>query len=219
MQLTILFLTWRAAMRAESIAMAATFAAMGAAQVALLASGFLNQGALDYAPIAQMFWLFAGAVTMPQQFEERPAIVADAAPRTVVPLRDRFPKRLRAIATFGRRAVVVDTAPVAPAPPIGDAEIDAALDRFHAHMRANLAVTDSRQPFALRDGDELLRRASRQLFMRLKRAMAAADADPTSAEKARRVVRDSADVAAMMLALSEKYGAVLRDETETESDA
>jgi hypothetical protein len=41
--------------------------------------------------------------------------------------------------------------------------------------------------------------------MELKRAMEAADADPSSAEKARKVVRDSADVAALMLALSEKY--------------
>jgi hypothetical protein len=205
MQFGILFLTWRAALRSSNLSVAATYAAMGAAQIALLASGALNQGALDYAPLAQMFWLFAGAVTMPKQFEDRPAIVAEAAPRTIVPLRDRFPKRLRAIAGFGRRAPAAEATTLAPPAPITEAEIDAALERFRAHLRANLTASADLRPFALRDGDELLKLASRKLFMELKRAMEAAEADPASAEKARKVVRDSADVAALMLALSEKY--------------
>jgi len=204
MQFGILFLTWRAALRSPNLSVAATYAAMGAAQLALLASGALNQGALDYAPLAQMFWLFAGTVTMPQQFDEKPAIVAQA-PKTVVPLRDRFPKRLRALPGFGKRTAVADATTLSPPAPITEAEIDAALDRFRAHLRANLAGSADLRPFALRDGDELLKLASRKLFMELKRAMAAADADPSSAEKARKVVRDSADVAALMLALSEKY--------------
>jgi hypothetical protein len=154
-----------------------------------------------------MFWLFAGAVTMPQRFEDAPAIVAKAPPAAVIPLRDRFPKRLRSIPGFGRRAAPA-AATLAPPKPIADVEIDAALDRFRAHMRATLKGSADQGPFALRDGDELLKIASRKLFTKLKSAMAAADADPASAEKARRVVDESADVAAIMLALSEKYGPV-----------
>jgi hypothetical protein len=208
MQLGILFLTLRAALKSHVGAVAATFSAMAAAQMALLVSGALNQGALDYAPLAQMFWLFSGAVTMPQRFEDAPAIVTKAPPTTVIPLRDRFPKRLRSIPGFGRRTATVEATTVTPPRPIADIEIDAALDRFRAHLRATLQDSADLGPFALRDGDELLKVASRKLFTKLKSAMAAADADPASAEKARRVVRESADVAAIMLALSEKYGRI-----------
>jgi hypothetical protein len=211
MQFGILFLTWRAALRSRDLGVSATFVAMGAAQVAMLTAGVLNQGSLDYAPMAQLLWLFSGAVTMPRQFEDPPAIVGKAAaPRRVVPLRDLFPRRLRALPGFGfGRRAGVETETVAPPRPISEAEIDAALDRFRAHLRANLTASAALGAFATRDGDELLKLASRKLFMELKKAMAAADADPGSAEKARRVVRESAEVGALMLALSEKYGSQL----------
>jgi hypothetical protein len=202
MQIGILVLTIRAARRAGSVGVSATFAAMGAAQIAMLVAGTLNQGSLDYAPVAQMFWLFAGAIAMPERLNDTPpAIVEPATPRTVVPLRERFPRRLRAIA--GGLHTAART--IVPARPISEAEIDAALDRFRAHMRANLTATSALGAFASRDTDELLRLASRKLFASLKKAIAEADADPVSAEKARRVVHESAEIASLMLALSEKY--------------
>jgi hypothetical protein len=204
MQIGIFVLTLRAAYKATSVGVCTTFAGMGAAQIALLAAGTLNQGSLDYAPLAQMFWLFAGAITMPERFDDAPpAIVAPAAPQRVIPLRERFPKRLRALA--GGLLPKPADAVREERRPITEAEIDAALDRFRAHLRANLVASAALGAFADRDGDELLRLASRKLFVELKKAMAAADADPASAEKARKVVQDSADVAALMLALSEKY--------------
>ncbi len=61
-QLTLLGLAIRAALRARERGAQTAFAGIAAGQVALLASCWFSQGAFDYAPLAQMFWLFAGAV-------------------------------------------------------------------------------------------------------------------------------------------------------------
>jgi hypothetical protein len=61
-QVALLSLGFRAAMRARSTAAQTVFAGIVAAQCALLVSCWFSQGAFDYAPLAQMFWLFSGAV-------------------------------------------------------------------------------------------------------------------------------------------------------------
>jgi hypothetical protein len=59
---TMLYLGFRAALRAKSVGANTAFAGIVAAQVALLAASWFTQGAFDYAPLAQFFWLFSGAV-------------------------------------------------------------------------------------------------------------------------------------------------------------
>jgi len=66
-QASILVLTLKCALVAPELAVRATYAGMAAAQVSLLAAAFLTQGAFDYAPVAQIFWLFSGAVALPQR--------------------------------------------------------------------------------------------------------------------------------------------------------
>lgn len=61
-QATFLFLGLRAALRAKSIGANTTFAGIVGAQVALLVASWFTQGAFDYAPLAQFFWMSAGAV-------------------------------------------------------------------------------------------------------------------------------------------------------------
>ncbi len=66
-----LFLGIRAAM--AKTANHTVFLGFVAAQCALLASAFLTQGAFDYAPVAQIFWLFCGALALPQALEVKPS--------------------------------------------------------------------------------------------------------------------------------------------------
>jgi hypothetical protein len=63
LQLTLLGLGFRAALRARTTVAQTAFAGIVAAQCALLVSCWFSQGAFDYAPMAQCFWLFAGAVS------------------------------------------------------------------------------------------------------------------------------------------------------------
>jgi hypothetical protein len=61
-QATFLTLSIRAALKARHIGAQTAFAGIAAGQLALFVSCWFSQGAFDYAPLAQCFWLFAGAV-------------------------------------------------------------------------------------------------------------------------------------------------------------
>jgi hypothetical protein len=61
-QLALLGIGFRAALRARGTPAQTVFAGIVAGQCALLVSCWFSQGAFDYAPLAQMFWLFSGAV-------------------------------------------------------------------------------------------------------------------------------------------------------------
>ena len=61
-QITLLVLGFRATLGARDLAAQTAFAGIVSAQCALLVSCWFSQGAFDYAPMAQCFWLFAGAV-------------------------------------------------------------------------------------------------------------------------------------------------------------
>ncbi len=49
-------------LKARDLAAQTAFAAIAAGQLALLVSCWFSQGGFDYAPFAQCFWLFTGAV-------------------------------------------------------------------------------------------------------------------------------------------------------------
>ncbi len=66
---SILFYTVKAANEAGSVETRSVYIGMAAAQVGLLFTGFWTQGSFDYAPVAQVFWLFAGAVALPKRVE------------------------------------------------------------------------------------------------------------------------------------------------------
>lgn len=61
-QATMFVLAVRAALRTRDVIAQTSFAGIAAGQVALFVSCWFSQGAFDYAPVGQMFWLFAGAV-------------------------------------------------------------------------------------------------------------------------------------------------------------
>lgn len=62
LQATFLWLSIRASLKARDVAAQTAFAAIAAGQLALLVSCWFSQGGFDYAPFAQCFWLFTGAV-------------------------------------------------------------------------------------------------------------------------------------------------------------
>jgi hypothetical protein len=108
-----------------------------------------------------------------------------------------------------RKAQVAGLAPDVAVPvavPVTEAEIDAALERFRTHLKATLLTSAADGPWVARSGDELLRLAGRKLIVELRRAFSSAEKDPASAEKAAKVVRDSAEIAALLLMLSDRYG-------------
>jgi hypothetical protein len=61
-QVTFLGLSIRAALRSRDVAAQTAFAGIAAGQLALIVSCWFSQGAFDYAPLGQCFWLFTGAV-------------------------------------------------------------------------------------------------------------------------------------------------------------
>jgi hypothetical protein len=61
-QATMIVLGTRAAMRATEIGPRTVFIGLVAAQCGLLTSCWFSQGPFDYAPVAQFFWLFSGAI-------------------------------------------------------------------------------------------------------------------------------------------------------------
>jgi hypothetical protein len=61
-QFTFIGLGLRAALRAKDLASQTAFIGIVAGNVGCLVSCWFSQGAFDYAPVGQMFWLFAGAV-------------------------------------------------------------------------------------------------------------------------------------------------------------
>jgi hypothetical protein len=61
-QVTFMGLGIRAALRTKDLASQTAFAGIVAGQAAMFVSCWFSQGAFDYAPLAQCFWLFAGAV-------------------------------------------------------------------------------------------------------------------------------------------------------------
>ncbi|HEY8313072.1 MAG TPA: O-antigen ligase family protein [Candidatus Baltobacteraceae bacterium] len=69
LQLTILILTIRCSKQAASLEARSVYIGMAAAQIALLVNGIWSQGAFDYAPVSQIFWLFSGAVALPKRVE------------------------------------------------------------------------------------------------------------------------------------------------------
>jgi hypothetical protein len=58
----MLYFGLRAALRAKDVGANTAFAGIVATQIALLAASWFTQGAFDYAPLAQFFWLLSGAV-------------------------------------------------------------------------------------------------------------------------------------------------------------
>jgi O-antigen ligase len=68
-QLTILVLTIRCIGAAKNPETRAVYIGMASAQIALLINGIWSQGAFDYAPVSQIFWLFSGAVALPRRVE------------------------------------------------------------------------------------------------------------------------------------------------------
>jgi hypothetical protein len=62
LQATFIVLGIRAAMRAKDIPSRTAFIGIVAAQCGLLTTCWFSQGPFDYAPVAQFFWLFSGAV-------------------------------------------------------------------------------------------------------------------------------------------------------------
>ena len=64
LQCTLLVLGIRAARRAGNIGAKTAFIGIVAGQSALLLSCWFSQGSFDYAPLAQFFWLFSGAVAL-----------------------------------------------------------------------------------------------------------------------------------------------------------
>lgn len=69
LQGTILTLAIRWAARAKTVATRATYISFAALQVGLLTTGIWTQGSFEYAPVAQVFWLLAGAVALPKRVE------------------------------------------------------------------------------------------------------------------------------------------------------
>jgi hypothetical protein len=59
---TLIVFGMRAALRSKDLGARTVFMGIVAAQCALLVSCWFSQGPFDYAPIAQLFWLFSGAV-------------------------------------------------------------------------------------------------------------------------------------------------------------
>jgi hypothetical protein len=59
---TLLVLGIRAVLRTKDVGPRTVFIGIVAGQCALLVSGWFSQGPFDYAPMAQFFWLFSGAV-------------------------------------------------------------------------------------------------------------------------------------------------------------
>jgi len=59
---TLLVLGIRAVLRTKEVGARTVFIGIVAGQCALLVSGWFSQGPFDYAPMAQLFWLFSGAV-------------------------------------------------------------------------------------------------------------------------------------------------------------
>jgi O-antigen ligase len=69
MQIGFLYLGIRAAVRSNNLAARTAFIGLSAAQFGLLFSCWFTQGAFDYAPVAQMFWLFTGAIARSDGWE------------------------------------------------------------------------------------------------------------------------------------------------------
>jgi hypothetical protein len=59
---TMLYFGIRAMLRAKTTSAYAVFAGIVAAQIMMMVNGWFSQGAFDYAPVAQFFWFFSGAV-------------------------------------------------------------------------------------------------------------------------------------------------------------
>lgn len=61
-QLTMVYFGLRAMRRAKSTGAYTVYAGILAAQIMMLVNGWFSQGAFDYAPVAQFFWFFSGAI-------------------------------------------------------------------------------------------------------------------------------------------------------------
>jgi hypothetical protein len=61
-QVTLLVLGVRAALRTQEIGAKTVFIGAVSAQFGMLVSCWFSQGSFDYAPLAEFFWLFSGAV-------------------------------------------------------------------------------------------------------------------------------------------------------------
>lgn len=201
----LLFLTLRAALRAENRRLGATYAVIAGGQASLLVAGWFNQGSFVYAPLAQIFWLFAGTVAMPQRIAAGDPATTDGVKRRIAPLLATFrplgdPRRI-ALATRmsapGAAAVAVR--------PLTEADIEAAIARFSSRMRARLLELAEAGHWSQYSADELFGRAGRELFIDLKKALAALETDPFSRDGANAVIGSSVEVAALMMMLADKF--------------
>jgi len=61
-QVTMLYFGVRAMVKAKTTSAYVIFAGIVSAQIVMLVNGWWSQGAFDYAPVAQFFWFFSGAV-------------------------------------------------------------------------------------------------------------------------------------------------------------
>ncbi len=200
----LLFLTVRLALTTANRRLGITYAAIAAGQVSLLVSGWFNQGAFDYAPMAQMFWLFAGAVALPKRIEAGASAAALRPKGAIAPLRAVLrplgdPRRIELPARMRSPGAALAVKPLT------EAEFDAAIARFGVRLRARLLALAEAGHWSQYSSDELFGRAGRELFVDLKRALAALDTDPFSRDRANAVVDSSVEIAALMMMLSDKF--------------
>jgi hypothetical protein len=207
----LLFLTLRGAFAAKGRQLGIAYAVIAGGQVSLLVSGWFNQGSFVYAPMAQAFWLFAGAVALPKRIEAGDSSDAvEPRPRTV-PLRTALrpigdPRRIQLVTRMrspGAAAVAVK--------PLTEADIERAIARFDVRLRARLLELAEAGHWSQYSADELFGRAGRELFVDLKKALAALETDPFSREGASAVIGSSVEVAALMLMLADKFSNGLSD--------
>jgi hypothetical protein len=200
----LLFLTARAAFRAVNRRLGIAYAAIAAGQVSLLVSGWYNQGAFDYAPMAQMFWLFAGAVAMPKRLEASAAAEPVPAKRAVPQLRALLrpigdPRRIELVTRMRAPGAALAVKPAT------EADVEAAIAAFGARLRGRLLELARAGHWSQYSADELFGRAGRELFIDLKKALATLETDPFSREGADAVVGSSVEVAALMTMLADKF--------------
>jgi len=73
LQATFLFLAVKNATKARTVTARALYITLASLQVALLVAGIWTQGAFNYAPVCQVFWLLSGALPLLKRVEGEPS--------------------------------------------------------------------------------------------------------------------------------------------------
>jgi hypothetical protein len=202
---SLLFLTLRFAYRAKSRQLGIAYGSFAAAHVSLLVAGWFDQGAFDYAPLAQMFWLFAGSIALPARLEEASPDAVQSQKR-LVPSRSAIlrplgdPRRIQLVTRMrspGAAALAVK--------PLTEADIEAAVARFNARLRERLLELAQAGHWSQYSADELFGRAGRELFIDMKKELARLETDPFSSDAARAVIGSAVEIASLMMMLADKF--------------